>query len=114
VALGNKIAGLWTADDTLAADFMKASELAGEQFWRMPLEESYFDSMKSVVADMKNTGARAGGSISAALFLKQFIKETPWMHLDIAAPVWTDKDDRYHSAGATGFPVRSLVNWVLS
>ncbi|HBQ98110.1 MULTISPECIES: leucyl aminopeptidase [unclassified Roseofilum] len=114
VALGNKIGGLWTADDTLAADFINSSELAGEQFWRMPLEETYFDSMKSVVADMKNAGSRAGGSISAALFLKQFIKETPWIHLDIAGPVWTDKDYRYHSAGATGFPVRSLVNWVLS
>ncbi len=114
VALGDKIAGLWTAHDPLAAEFLQASELSGEQFWRMPLEESYFDSMKSIVADMKNTGARAGGSISAALFLKQFIKETPWMHLDIAGPVWTEKEDRYHNPGATGFPVRSLVNWVLS
>ncbi|MDJ1185503.1 leucyl aminopeptidase [Roseofilum casamattae] len=113
VALGAKIGGLWTAEDSLATDFLKASELAGEQFWRMPIEESYFDSMKSVVADMKNTGGRAAGSITATLFLKQFVKETPWMHLDIAGPVWADKDDRYHSTGATGFPVRSLVNWVL-
>ena len=80
----------------------------------MPLEEPYFEVMKSVHADMKNTGSRAGGSITAALFLKQFVDKTPWAHLDIAAPVWTDKDNGYNSTGATGFPVRTLVSWVLS
>ena len=113
VALGNNIGGMWTADENLAVEFSKAAALSGEKFWRMPMEEKYFEGMKSVVADMKNTGPRAGGSITAALFLKQFVKETPWVHLDIAGPVWTDKDDGYNSAGATGFPVRTLVNWVL-
>lgn len=113
VALGDDIAGLWSPDDELAAELAKASERSGEKFWRMPLEEKYFEGLKSVHADMKNTGPRAGGSITAALFLKQFVEKTSWLHLDIAAPVWTDKDKGYNSTGATGFPVRTLVNWVL-
>ena len=113
IALGNNIGGMWTADETLAAQLSKAAELSGEKFWRMPLEDKYFEGMKSVVADMRNTGPRPGGSITAALFLKQFVQDTPWIHLDIAGPVWTDKEDGYNSVGATGFPVRTLVNWVL-
>ncbi len=114
VALGNKMSGLWTEEEALANQIMQAAELSGEKFWRMPMEETYFEGMKSVVADMKNTGPRAGGAITAALFLKQFVKTTPWAHLDVAGPVWTDKPDGYNSPGATGFPVRTLVNWVLS
>jgi leucyl aminopeptidase len=113
VALGENIAGLWSTDDAIANELLKAGELSGEKLWRLPMEEKYFEGMKSVVADMKNTGPRPGGAITAALFLKQFVKETPWAHLDIAGPVWTDKDNGYNSAGATGFGVRTLVNWVL-
>lgn len=114
VALGEDIAGAWSPDDALAEQFLEAAKLSGEKFWRMPMEEKYFEGMKSVVADMKNTGPRMGGAITAALFLKQFVKETPWMHLDVAGPVWTDKEGGYNNAGGTGFGVRSLVNWVLS
>lgn len=114
VALGGKIAGLWSPDETLAAEIKTAAETAGEKFWAMPLEESYFEGMKSEIADMKNTGPRPGGSITAALFLKQFVKETSWAHLDIAGPVWADKESGTNNSGATGFPVRTLVNWVLS
>ena len=114
VALGNDIAGLWTQDDSIASQLKSASTAAGEKFWQMPMEDKYFDGLKSPIADMKNTGPRAGGSITAALFLKQFVKETPWAHLDIAGPVWTEKEDGYNGVGATGFPVRTLVNWVLS
>jgi leucyl aminopeptidase len=113
VALGEDIAGMWSTDDALANQLTQASELAGEKFWRMPIEEKYFEGMKSVVADMKNTGPRAGGAITAALFLKQYIKDTAWAHLDVAGPVWNDKENGYSSAGATGFGVRTLVNWVL-
>ncbi|MEB3360011.1 MAG: leucyl aminopeptidase [Synechococcales bacterium] len=112
VALGDNISGLWTENSTLADELLQAAELAGEKFWRMPMEEKYFEGMKSVVADMKNTGPRAGGAITAALFLKQFVKETPWVHLDVAGPVWTEKESGYNNPGATGFPVRTLVNWV--
>ncbi len=114
VALGDDIAGLWSTENDLAEEIKAAAELAGEKFWLMPLEEKYFDGMKSTIADMKNTGPRAGGSITAALFLKQFIKETPWAHLDIAGPVWSDKEGGVNNNGGTGFPVRTLVNWVLS
>ncbi|NJN60453.1 MAG: leucyl aminopeptidase [Coleofasciculaceae cyanobacterium RL_1_1] len=114
VALGNDIAGLWSDTDELADGLLAAAKTAGEKYWRMPLEDSYFDAMKSTHADMKNTGSRAGGSITAALFLKKFVKDTPWAHLDIAAPVWSDKGSAYTPAGATGFGVRTLVNWVMS
>lgn len=114
VALGDNIAGLWSPNDELADQLLKASEQSGEKLWRMPMEEKYFESMKSGIADMKNTGARAGGAISAALFLKQYVKETPWAHLDVAGPVWTDKENGYNGAGATGYGVRLLVDWVLS
>ncbi|MBI4783827.1 MAG: leucyl aminopeptidase [Oscillatoriophycideae cyanobacterium NC_groundwater_1537_Pr4_S-0.65um_50_18] len=113
VALGDDIAGIWTEDEAIASQFSQASELAGEKFWRMPIEEKYFEGLKSVVADMKNTGPRPGGAITATLFLKQFVKDTPWAHLDVAGPVWTDKENGYNNAGGTGYPVRSLVNWVL-
>ncbi len=114
IALGNDIGGLWTADETLASQLKTASEAAGEKFWQMPMEEKYFEGLKSPIADMKNTGPRPGGSITAALFLKQFVKETPWAHLDIAGPVWADKEEGCNPAGATGYPVRTLVNWVMS
>jgi leucyl aminopeptidase len=114
IALGDHISGLWSTDDTLASEIKTAAEAAGEKFWQMPLEDKYFEGLKSPIADMKNTGPRAGGSITAALFLKQFIKETPWVHLDVAGPVWADKENGVNNAGATGFPVRTLVNWVLS
>ncbi len=113
IALGDDIAGLWSPSDAIASELLAASEKAGEKLWRMPLEEKYFDGLKSPIADMKNTGPRPGGSITAALFLKQFVKETPWAHLDIAGPVWADKESGYNNAGATGYGVRTLVNWVL-
>ncbi|XP_021755540.1 leucine aminopeptidase 1-like [Chenopodium quinoa] len=109
VALGPSIAGVFTPNDALAKEVFAASEAAGEKFWRMPLEESYWDSMKSGVADMVNTGGRQGGSITAALFLKQFVDEkVQWMHIDMAGPVWNEK-----KRSATGFGVSTLVEWVL-
>jgi len=114
IALGNDIGGMWSTNEALANQLKAASETAGEKLWQMPLEEKYFEGMKSPIADMKNTGPRAGGSITAALFLKQYVKETPWAHLDIAGPVWSDKENGCNNSGATGYPVRTLVNWVLS
>ena len=113
VALGDSIAGLWSPDDALANEIVQAAELSGEKLWRMPMEEKYFEGLKSVVADMKNTGPRPAGSITAALFLKQFIKDTPWAHLDVAGPVWTEKENGYHNPGATGYGVRTLVQWIM-
>ena len=115
VALGEDIAGMWSIDESLAEAIAKAAKEAGEKFWRMPLEEPYFDQLKSVVADFKNTGSRAGGAITAALFLKQFVeKTTAWAHLDVAGPVWTERESGYNNAGGTGFAVRTLVNLIVN
>ncbi|KAK8509309.1 hypothetical protein V6N13_062356 [Hibiscus sabdariffa] len=109
VALGPSIAGIFTPSDELAKEVFEASEISGEKFWRMPLEESYWETMKSGVADMVNTGGRQGGAITAALFLKQFVDEkVQWMHIDLAGPVWNEK-----KRVATGFGVSTLVEWVL-
>lgn len=113
VALGNDLAGLFSPNDELANALAKAADEAGEKLWRMPMEDKYFDGLKSIVADMKNTGPRPGGSITASLFLKQFVKDTPWAHLDIAGPVWSEKDNAYNNPGATGYGVRTLVQWIL-
>lgn len=113
VALGTSIGGMWSSTDELAAEISQASAASGEKLWRMPLEEKYFEVMKSDIADMKNAGARGGGAITGAMFLKQFVKETPWAHLDIAGPVWADKENGWNNSGATGYPVRTLVQWVL-
>ncbi len=112
VALGDDIGALFSPHEELSQTLTSAASQSGEKLWQMPMEEKYFEGLKSVVADMKNTGPRAGGSITAALFLKQFVKETPWAHLDIAGPVWTDKESGYNSPGATGYGVRLLVEWI--
>jgi len=113
VALGDDIGGLFSPSDALAQELLDSAESAGEKLWQLPMEEKYFDGLKSVAADMKNTGPRAGGSITASLFLKQFVKETKWAHLDVAGPVWTEKESGYNSPGGTGYGVRLLVEWVL-
>ncbi len=112
VALGDDIGALFSPNEELAQTLSSAATLSGEKLWQMPMEEKYFEGLKSVVADMKNTGPRAGGSITAALFLQQFVDKTPWAHLDIAGPVWTDKESGYNSPGATGYGVRLLVEWI--
>ncbi len=112
IALGDEIAGLWTDSDQLAKELIEASQNTGEELWRMPLKNSYKEGLKSLLADMKNTGPRAGGAITAGVFLKEFVQESiPWAHIDIAGTVWTEKDRDINSAGATGFGVRTLVDW---
>lgn len=115
VALGEDIAGMWSIDENLAEAIAQAAKEAGEKIWRMPLEEKYFEQFKSIVADFKNTGTRAGGAIAAAMFLKQFVETTPaWAHLDVAGPVWTERESGYNNAGGTGFAVRTLVNLIIN
>ncbi|AAQ00457.1 MULTISPECIES: leucyl aminopeptidase [Prochlorococcus] len=112
IALGEEIAGLWVESDELANELKDASSACGEKLWRMPLQASYKEGLKSMLADIKNTGPRSGGSITAALFLKEFISNgIKWAHIDIAGTCWTDKDRGIDPAGATGFGVRTLVNW---
>ena len=86
VALGNFIVGAFGDDDALMFDVLESARSAGEELWRLPLSELQKDSLKSEVADMKNTGERAGGAITASVFLKEFVGSTPWVHLDIAGP----------------------------
>ncbi|MDX2272984.1 MAG: leucyl aminopeptidase [Cyanobacteriota bacterium] len=114
IALGEEIGGLFSPNDALAQQIQAASQRSGEKLWRMPMEEGYFEGLSSGVADMKNTGPRPGGSITASLFLKQFVNKTPWAHLDIAGPVWSERDHGYINKGATGFGVRLLVEWVMA
>jgi leucyl aminopeptidase len=113
VALGEEIAGLWTESDVLADGLLSSAVASGEALWRMPLRRSYKEGLKSTLADFKNTGPRAAGSITAALFLREFVAAgLAWAHLDIAGTVWSDKDRGADPAGATGFGVRTLVTWI--
>jgi leucyl aminopeptidase len=113
VALGDEMAGYWSNNEALAEALDTAADAGGEGLWRMPLRQSYKKGLKSLLADMKNTGPRPGGSITAALFLKEFVsQDTAWAHIDIAGPVWSDKGKGVNPAGATGYGVRTLVNWV--
>ena len=115
IALGNDVAGLWSNNNQLAEELLNAASEVGEGLWQMPLQKSYKDGIKSHIADMKNTGPRGGGSITAALFLEEFFDENiNWAHIDIAGTCWTDKNKGLNPTGATGFGVRTLVNWIKS
>jgi leucyl aminopeptidase len=112
IALGHYIVGAFGDDDQAMWSVLEAGRTAGEELWRMPVNELQKDALKSDVADMKNSGERWGGAINAALFLKEFVGDTPWVHLDIAGPSQSPKDRGYHSRGATGVGVRTLVELV--
>jgi leucyl aminopeptidase len=112
VALGSAIAGVLGNDETWVREVLEAGKSAGEELWRLPLSEPLREGLKSEVADMKNTGDRWGGAITAALFLKEFVGETPWVHVDIAGPSMSPKERGYLDKGATGIGVRTLVEMV--
>lgn len=114
VALGDICTGAFSNDDDLVAKVVKAGEEAGEKIWRLPMYEEYKEKNKSDVADIKNTGGRYGGAITAAQFLAEFAKDTPWVHLDIAGPFLSDKERGYLAKGGTGVGVRTLVNLALT
>ena len=109
VGLGDKIAGLYASDKDLLNGIMNAAEKTDEKVWPLPLEESYRSRIKSPIANIRNVGGSGGGgSITAALFLQEFVeKSTPWAHIDIAGPVWDDKQQK-----PTGFGVKMLVEYV--
>ncbi len=109
VALGTMAAGLFSTDDELVAKIEAASQVTGEKVWRMPLWPEYGEQIKSDVADMKNTGGRPAGAITAATLLSKFVGDMPWAHLDIAGVSSSDKDAPYRPKGATGYGVRLLV-----
>lgn len=109
-ALGTSIAGLFSNDDALAAMVAESGQKNGEKYWRMPMDAEYRDRLDDPVADMRNIGGADAGSITAALFLQEFVPEnTPWAHLDIAATAFVTKSWKYFRDGATGFGVSTLV-----
>jgi leucyl aminopeptidase len=111
VALGHVNAGVFASDDKMYDRFAKALTKAGEKFWRMPLDEEYKESIRSGIADMINSGGRYGGAITAAMFLKEFAEDTPWMHLDIAGTAWSEENKPWMAKGPSGIAVRSLVEF---
>jgi leucyl aminopeptidase len=109
IALGRDVAAVFGNREELVRSILQIGASVGERFWPLPLWDSYFEALKSDVADMKNVGDRSAGAIIGAMFLKQFVpKEIPWAHLDIAGTAWTDKDTGFSPKGATGFGVRTL------
>lgn len=109
IALGKTTTGLFAAPDAWGETVLASSARAGERMWRMPLFEDYRELFKSDVADFSNTGGRYGGAITAALFIKEFVGDLPWAHLDIAGPSWSDESKPYQPKGATGAAVRTLA-----
>ncbi|MBE1284562.1 MAG: leucyl aminopeptidase [Rhodobacteraceae bacterium] len=113
IGLGHENAGVFSNDDAICNAFLKAAQAEDEGAWRMPLGQAYDDMLKSRVADMKNIGGRPAGSVTAAQFLKRFVKEDmPWIHLDIAGVASVKAETAYAPSGATGWGVRSLDRFI--
>jgi leucyl aminopeptidase len=113
VALGTLYSGLFGNDQDMVDKILKASEKSGERMWQMPMPEEYKEQNKSEIADVKNTGNRYGGAITAALFLAEFVDNNSWVHIDIAGTAFSTKESGYMIKGATGVGVRTLVELAL-
>jgi leucyl aminopeptidase len=115
VALGTFNAGVFSNDEEAYRHFADAAQVSGEKFWRLPVEDEYRDMIKSNIADIQNTGgSRWGGAITAAMFLKEFVEDTPWIHLDIAGVAWMEEGKAWIAKGPSGVPVRTVTEWVRS
>ena len=112
VALGYVNAGIFASDDQMFDRFTQANRQAGEKMWRLPLDDEYKEVIKSNIADIVNSGGRWGGAISAAMFLKEFAEDTPWIHLDIAGTAWMEDTKPWIAKGPSGIAVRSLIEFV--
>lgn len=112
VALGPHIAGVMGNTDSLRDQWLTAARVAGEETWPLPLSDSLSEQLKSEIADMKNSGERWGGALTAGLFLKEFAGDVPWLHVDIAGPSAADKDDGHITKGGTGFGVASILEFL--
>jgi leucyl aminopeptidase len=111
VALGHVNAGVFASTDEIYERFAAANKQAGEKMWRLPLDDDYKELIKSDIADMVNAGSRYGGAIFAAMFLKEFAEDTPWIHLDIAGTAWTEENKPWIAKGPSGVALRSLVEF---
>jgi leucyl aminopeptidase len=114
VALGMINGGAFSNDDATFERFQTALATSGEKFWRMPLADEYYDMIRSDIGDIKNTGGRWGGAITAAEFLHAFAEDTPWIHLDIAGLAWIEENKPFIAKGPSGVGVRSILEWVRS
>jgi leucyl aminopeptidase len=113
ISLGHEWAGLFSNNEDLASDLLKAASESGDKLWRMPLGEPFDRLIYSPIADMKNVGPREGGSITAAQFIQRFIENgVRWAHIDMAGKAWSDKPNSTYEKGATGFGVRLLDQYV--
>jgi len=112
VALGYANVGAFANDDAIYERLLKANAEAGEKMWRLPLDDEYKENIKSTIADMVNSGGRWGGAINAAMFLKEFAEDIPWIHLDIAGTAWMEDQKPWIAKGPTGIALRSLVGFV--
>lgn len=111
VALGYHNVGVFSNNDAMAGEFLSAAAREGEKMWRLPVEQDYFDHIRSEIADIKNTGGRWGGAITAAMFLQEFVAERPWIHLDVAGTAWMEEAKAWMPKGPSGVAVRSIVNF---
>jgi leucyl aminopeptidase len=109
IALGAVNVGAFANDDAWQTKLLDAAKAAGEKMWPMPMDEEYKDLLKCAFADMPNIGSRGAGSITAALFLKEWVEDTPWVHLDIAGTAWIDEGKAWLSKGPTGVSMRTFV-----
>jgi leucyl aminopeptidase len=112
IALGDWYSAVYSRSDELASQLLGAAHAASEGAWRMPLPELYMEKLKAEWGDLKNVGGRAGGSITAALFLQEFVTVPKWAHIDIAGPAFLDAPLMHYVPGGTGTMVRSLVRWI--
>jgi leucyl aminopeptidase len=113
IALGPGATGFFATHDDVADGLSAAGEKSGEKMWRFPLIDEYSEGLKSNVADIKNTGLRNGGAISAAKFLHYFVEDESWAHIDMAGTDESDKEKGVWVKGSTGIPTRTLINFVL-
>ena len=114
VALGHVNAGVFANDEALQARVLEASKAEGEKMWPMPIDDDYKEYLKSAFADLPNVGPRWGGAVTAAMFLKEFVGDTPWVHLDIAGTAWLDEGKPHLAKGPSGIPVRTFVRLALN
>ncbi len=114
VALGSVAAGVFCNDEGYYEEFAGALKKSGEKMWRLPVDSDYTELIKSEIADVKNTGGRWGGAITAAMFLKEFVEDTPWIHLDIAGTAWIENKQPWIAVGPSGLPVRTLVEFAMN
>jgi leucyl aminopeptidase len=112
IALGKKVAGFFATSPELADELRESAGATGERVWQMPLLDDLRKQGDSEVADIKNIGTRWGGAIFAALFLRDFVGDTPWIHVDIAGPARSDEAEHHLPKGATGMGTRLLIDWI--